>query len=469
MKDLEWFPPIPERRATSAAPLIWSALAGTCLGLLLLARGHRFFAIFGWAVTLLLGICLHSTPLRGPILRSFRWLGTIVGRVATITLLWPFYVLVFGGVRLVLGLTRIDLLDLRLPSTKPTYWAAAVPEQQRAKYYDRLYTIGPARRESRRRTWAAGAIAFLLFLAAGSELILGLMGFGHPIVYRVDPRVGYYPAPNQDVHRYGGNIHINAFGMRSGNVAAQKPADAYRILMLGDSTLYGGSYLDQSQIYASRLEGLLDRARGALPGPPRHVEVLAMGVNAWGPQHELGYVDEFGLFQASLVMVMAPPNDAYRPLYGIGSLPFYAEGHRPRFAWQEFWDHLEWQYGTRTTAAREQAKVSRQASDVLAKGTAAWLEIARLAQAQGVRVDFEFLPNEDEAREGHASSATQQVLDALLPDLAAAHVTYAYPLAMFRNELGVPHLYHDAVHLGAAGHRIYAAYLRDRVLKLAMR
>ena len=134
------------------------------------------------------------------------------------------------------------------------------------------------------------------------------MGFGNPIVYRVDPRVGYYPAPDQDVHRYGGEIHINAFGMRSRDVTAEKPADTFRILMLGDSTLYGGSYIDQSQTLCQPLGRLLNQKLSVLPNSPRQVEVLCMGVNGWGPQHELAYVKEFGLFQADLVMVMGPPS-----------------------------------------------------------------------------------------------------------------------------------------------------------------
>jgi hypothetical protein len=192
-----------------------------------------------------------------------------------------------------------------------------------------------------------------------------------------------------------------------------------------------------------------------------------MGVNAWGPQHELAYVKEFGLFQADLVMVMGPPTDAYRPLYGIEQLPFYAEGQRPPFALQEFWDHLLWETNLRSSAPGEIRTGSQEAGDVMAKGVAAWAEIATLAHAQGANVDFELLPNAEEAREGKAGEATQRVLDALLPELAQRRVAEAYPLQLFQRNRGVAKLYHDGVHLDTYGHRIYALYLRDRVLQLA--
>jgi hypothetical protein len=465
MKDLQWFPPIPEPRVASAFRVIWSVAVGAGLGALSFARGHRTLAITAWVAALLLALGLNSPSLRKPILRTAHWLGAVIGRISTWALLWPFYVLVFGTVRLALSAARVDLLGLRLPSNKPSYWQPAAPERERAKYYHRLYTVEPAREESRPLGLALGILVLVLFLAGSSELILRSMGFGNPIVYRVDPRVGYYPAPNQDVHRYGGEIHINAFGMRSRDVTAAKPEGTFRILMLGDSTLYGGSYIDQSQMYATRLEGLLNQQRNALPNSPRQVEVLCMGVNAWGPQHELAYVEEFGLFQADLVMVMGPSADAYRPRYGIERLPFFAEGHRPLLAWQEFWDHLLWETNLRSSAPGEFRTGSQEAGDVMAKGVAAWAEIATLAHAHGANVDFEWLPSEEEARDGRISPSSERVLDALRPEMAKPGVSKSFPLRLFESNVGVPKLYHDGVHLDTYGHRIYALYLRNRVLQ----
>jgi hypothetical protein len=166
-------------------------------------------------------------------------------------------------------------------------------------------------------------------------------------------------------------------------------------------------------------------------------------------------------------MVMGPPNDAYRARYGIAQMPFFVEGHRPQLAWQEFGQHLLWEYNLRLTGAVERFESDPRAREVLADGVAAWLGIATLAQAQGARVDFELLPSEEEARKGLATESTQRVLDALLPELAKQQVPEAYPLTFFRSNLGGARLYHDGVHLEASGHKIYALYLRDRVWQLA--
>lgn len=466
MKDFQWFPPIPAPRAAAATPVIGSAAAVAAFGGLLFARGHRLLAIEAWACALFLALSLNFPYLRRKLLRAAHWLGAGAGRFAALALLWPFYFLVFGLIRFALWVTRIDLLGLRLHTEWPSYWQPAVPERIRAEYYQRLFTVEPARQESHYLAGTIGILAFVLLLGGTSELILRAMGFGDPIVYRVDPLVGYYPAPNQDVHRYGGRIHINAFGMRSRNVTASKPERTFRILMLGDSTLYGGSYIDQRQMYATRLEALLNQNPSALPYSPRRVEVLCMGVNGWGPQHELAYVKEFGFFHADLVMVMGPPADAYRPRYGIEHLPFFAEGHRPDFAWQEFWKHLRWEHRERFTAPDLTVHGSSQPQDVLSFGILAWYGMALMARKQNTRVDFEFLPNEDEARQGMASESTQYILDSLLTQLVRLGAFDAYPVSFFESNFGFGKLYHDRAHLDTFGHQIYASYLRDRVLKL---
>jgi len=197
------------------------------------------------------------------------------------------------------------------------------------------------------------------------------------------------------------------------------------------------------------------------------VEVLAMGVNGWGPQHEAAYVQEFGIFEADLVMVMGPPNDAYRPRYGIEQMPFYAEGHGPHLAWEEFWDHLKWERRARQSGGEAGFSSGPHAGEVLAEGVAAWLAIADTARARGAGMDFELLPNEDEVREGKAADTTQRVLDALQPELARRGIAVAYPIPFLQSKLSIAGLYHDGVHLGVAGHDIYAQYLSNRVRQVA--
>jgi hypothetical protein len=466
MKDYQWFPPIPAPPQASARSLLWPAVMGTALGLILMMRGHPIIGIIVWGAELLLGLACLNASLRSTIVRALQDIPGGVARFLALRVLWLFYVVVVGGIHLVLAAARVDMLGLKLDPDKPSYWQAATPERKRASFYRRLYTLEPSLQESHPLAWVVGILSLVLVLGVTSECILRSMGFGSPIVYRIDPYVRYYPAPNQDVHRYGGRIHINAFGMRSQDIAEAKPRGVFRILMLGDSTLYGGSYLDQSQMYATRIGELLNEKPGMLPGSPRKVEILALGVNAWGPPHELAYVKEFGLFNADLVMVMGPLGDADRPLYGLEAVPFFAEGHRPELAWKKLLMHVAWQYHLKWSGAGGGNFNPKELAEIRQEGVAAWLEIADRANSRGALVDFEFLPNEEEITQHHVSEDDEAVLNIIETQLKNRGIPYSYPLEFFVPYVGHPRLFHDPPHLDTFGHKLYAQYLLTRVREI---
>ena len=97
----------------------------------------------------------------------------------------------------------------------------------------------------------------VLFLLG--EIVLRFAGYGNPLLYIAPPEIGYLISPNQSIQRPGGLVRINQYGMRSDDVPDIKEKGAYRILLIGDSTLYGGSYLDQTEIYSERLKEILNK------------------------------------------------------------------------------------------------------------------------------------------------------------------------------------------------------------------
>jgi hypothetical protein len=285
------------------------------------------------------------------------------------------------------------------------------------------------------------------------EGALRLWGFGAPVLYVPDAQAGFYPAPNQTTSRYGGRIEINAFGMRGPSYQPEKPAGAFRVLMIGDSTLYGGSYVDQQELYSRLLEQQLSQAAGG-----RLVEVLAIGVNAWGPFHEIGYLEKFGSFDADLAIVCLPTEDIYRPHYGLEKVPFHSIAHPPRLAWEELLAHLAWRLReTEIGAPSAEERAHRSA-----RGLEAYARLARLLAERGVETSFQVLPSRQAGAGDAAPAAEVQDVARLRATLRSAPATdVAFPLGLFRGAQG--RIYHDGSHLDVAGHRRYASYLRDEV------
>jgi hypothetical protein len=299
------------------------------------------------------------------------------------------------------------------------------------------------------------AAVFLVALVALAEGTLRTQGFGRPVTYVADPLVGYYTEPNVDLRRYGGRVHTNAFGMRSRDVAAEKPAGSFRVLLLGDSTLYGGSYIDQDDLYSSRLEAQINKRR--LPGP---VEVLAMGVNGWGPFHERGYVARFGTFGADLAIVNLPIDDVNRPLYGLMSVPFFAVQAPPRLALEEVFNHLVWRYRS-AHAGLDEAYERRQSGIGIA-------EYGRLVDdllARGAEVMVAILPGRS-AGFGGEDSPRESAWRAELERVAVQRegVKTYFARGVFAGKGSPDEIYHDSVHLRPKGHHVYADFLESRVV-----
>ena len=196
-------------------------------------------------------------------------------------------------------------------SDEPSFWVACDADHRKRKYIRAMFVTEP---HAKSTTGAVvGWLAIAIVALALGELALRGFGFGRPVLYINDPVVGYMPLPSQTTKRYGATVAINQWGMRAPDVPAKKGDHVFRILMLGDSTLYGGSYVENEELYARilqrELDGLTDRS----------VEVLNMGVNGWGPFHKMGYVEKFGAFEADLAIICLPIGDIFRSHFGVKS------------------------------------------------------------------------------------------------------------------------------------------------------
>lgn len=152
--------------------------------------------------------------------------------------------------------------------------------------------------------------AFLIILSglAGVTLVaeVGLrlfMGLGKPALYIADNDIGYLLAPNQKLRRGGNRIEINQYSMRHGEIEPQKDPDTKRILLLGDSIVYGTWRTDQTQTLSALLADQSDRP----------IEVLNASANSWSPRNELAYLKKYGLFDADVLVLVINTDDFFAP------------------------------------------------------------------------------------------------------------------------------------------------------------
>ena len=92
-------------------------------------------------------------------------------------------------------------------------------------------------------------ISIFLFLI---EIVLRIIGFGNPIIYENNVK-NFYPKINQNSKRYkNANVRINHLGMRT-NFNWENHEQKEKILFFGDSVTYGGSYLDNQDLFSEKI------------------------------------------------------------------------------------------------------------------------------------------------------------------------------------------------------------------------
>lgn len=456
-ESVEWFSPA--KKSTSPSPLL-NGLIGLCVSTSLWFLGWRVIALVGGSITFILTLLSLSSPLmKIKIEQGFHFLGTGFGHLAVWVTLIPIYLTIFPLIRMYDLLTRADPMGRRLNSGLVTYWLPADDPARVKAGITRSFVTEPL--SERKGRGIVGSLTLIIFGLVTAELSFRWMGFGDPILYIEDARFGYMPRPNQEVTRRGLTIKINEWGMRAPDFQKRKSEGVQRILMLGDSTLWGGSYTPQNRIYARQVEHLL-QSKGY------SIEVLNMGVNGWGPEHKLGYIDAYGTFDADLVVVAFPYSDLRRPISYLGMTPFYPAGHPPAFATQEVLYHLSWRLRSELIGPPDQSqKVVR-----LQRGIEAYARLAEALNERGLEVWFEMLPSRNNV-EGAKSSAEIELAQSIQARLSrlSFDLQFSYPMEQlsgaYAQRSDRSTLFHDPGHLNLEGHDVYARYLADRLTKSA--
>ncbi|MEJ2053608.1 MAG: hypothetical protein P8X42_06775 [Calditrichaceae bacterium] len=177
--------------------------------------------------------------------------------------------------------------------------------------------------KKRKRWFLAITLTILLLLALiTSEIFLrSYMGLGNPVLYQSSPLYGYRPQPNQHVTRfYGSEIRINNLGLRAQSDWDKNPEN--KVLFLGNSVTYGGSYIDNKDLFTTW-------AIKDLPG----YHGGNAGVNGWGIGNIKALVADLEFLPAKTYVSVLQEMDFYRGLSKLAGKPFWA--HKPHFAWQE--------------------------------------------------------------------------------------------------------------------------------------
>lgn len=146
------------------------------------------------------------------------------------------------------------------------------------------------------------------------EILLRIYGLGNPIIYEKSLLWGYSPMPNQKSKRLeNAMVTINEDGLRT----SKKFTNANKIIFYGDSVTYGGSYIDDLEIFSELVCEKLNKTK----------EVYSCGnagVNAYGIRNIVKRTQNYKKkFSNHYMIITIIEGDFYRNFSQIKSLPYF--------------------------------------------------------------------------------------------------------------------------------------------------
>ena len=190
-------------------------------------------------------------------------------------------------------------------------------------------------------------------------------GWFDPRLYAPNPVTVYANRPGFQGDFAGAWVSINSAGLRGTEIPAQKPAQEFRILILGDSVAFGQA-VAQDDIFASRLESLLRADAGQMT-----YRVINAGVPGFNTVNERDYLVHAGEhLQPDAVVVLYVDNDSDPQLFvgfAADGVPLTTEGVFTRQDWLGKVSAFFYRHSSLYTFVRRALLIARASRD----GTAA--------------------------------------------------------------------------------------------------
>jgi len=181
-----------------------------------------------------------------------------------------------------------------------------------------------------RRLVANVLLALAVFLVAGEvlaralDVVDRLNGYNRFLYARGPSReLPYVLRPNLSVTLFGAPVHVNRLGLREREIEVAPKPGVHRVLMLGDSVLFGTVLRAEERVS----DVLADRLNAAAPG---RWEIVNAGVPGFNTVTEVRYLEHVGLALRPETIVVAFSLNDYEDVPHMSPVGVLSRGD-PRF------------------------------------------------------------------------------------------------------------------------------------------
>ena len=274
------------------------------------------------------------------------------------------------------------------------------------------------------------------------------LGLGDVILYDSDPLVGYRLRPNQSTKRRKNSfVNSDYEGFRYDPDIEISKNSKY-IVFVGDSVTYGGSYIDDSELFSSKFCSLSYK---------KYI-CLNNGVNAWGTMNMGRFIANYNLYserEISKIILVILPGDERRNLKSFTDTPFWSSKPRNPKAINEVMRYITLK-NLIPLFQRDSELVFVQKEKIFeAQREQSWRELNSLIDKSNYPVDIVITPPKYWFL-GKEKNSEIVIYEKLLNDLNSPKIKKKCNLYNLIKSEFIDELYVDGVHLSKEGHDLWS-------------
>jgi GDSL-like Lipase/Acylhydrolase family len=283
-------------------------------------------------------------------------------------------------------------------------------------------------------------------------------GFGNPLTYIGDEKIGYLLAPNQRTRRFGNRIEINEYSMRGAPIEKNPSPSTLRILLLGDSIANGGWWTDQNNTISNLIVRSLTSKNIR---DYKQVEVLNASANSWGPRNELAYLQKFGSFSAQAVVLLINTDDLFSN--APTSLPVGRDRNYPDTKPPLAIVEVLQRYLLKQQPIPEMKAIHEEAGDRVAVNLEAIRDLQTITHENNSQFLLVMTPLLREIGKPGSRDYEIKARDRLIEFTQLQKITYIDFLPIFNSHKNPKALYHDHIHLNLQGNQFVGQEIEQKL------
>ena len=283
------------------------------------------------------------------------------------------------------------------------------------------------------------------------ELIGKYMGLGDPLIYEQDAIVGYRLKKLQSKTRFhGAKVSSDFEGFRFDSTKKITKKTKFNIFV-GDSVTYGGSYIDDQDLFSSIYCNNL----------PKDTQCLNNGINSWGVLNMGRFISNFDSYSKRIperFILVILPGDEHRNFRSLSDTPFWNTSPREPSAINEVLRYLNSKYFNTILEKKPEKNKSpikiKELTDI--QRDLIWDELEFLLQKSIYPIDIVITPPMSWFTDKNKRKDIEKY-DRLLQKISRLDSVkktcnlYRYILSDFNKDI-----YHDGIHLSKRGHNLWA-------------